>query len=67
MKSGLRACDEIRVRADRLNAFETPPEVGSFLKAARSSAGAPLGSLSENVRVWLDDHGLLKDLRLTLG
>lgn len=67
LKVFLKTCEEIRERADRLNGFDAPVEVRSFLKAARSGSGARWESLTEEVRAWLEEHELLKTLRMTLG
>lgn len=67
LKLFLENCESIQERAERLNAFEAPAEVRSFLKAARTGSGAPWESLTDEVRDWLGEHGLLNTLRVRLG
>jgi hypothetical protein len=50
----------------RLDGFDAPPAVQSFLQSARMS-GARWGQLTDQVRDWLEVHGLLESLRIRLG
>ena len=44
-----------------------PPPVLDLLRAAGSTAGAPLDALTEEVRQWIDDHDLSDALRIRLA
>src|SRR5439155_24767943 len=43
----------------QLGGGEVPPPVVAFLKAAAAPAGARLDLLTDEVRRWLADHGIL--------
>lgn len=56
---------EIEPIVARLDGFDAPPAVQSFLKSARMS-GARWGQFTDEVRDWLKGHGLLESLRIRL-
>jgi hypothetical protein len=61
----LASAAEIEPTIARLDRFDAPPSVQSFLKSTRMS-GARWGQLTDEVRDWLEGHGLLESLRIRL-
>lgn len=57
---------ELRALADGLKPSEFPTEVLDFFRASRQGQGAPLEKLTDGVKRWLDDRGLLKNVRVTV-
>jgi hypothetical protein len=57
---------ELRLLADSLRPSEFPLSVLEFFKSARQASGAPLQKLTDEVRNWLEQHDLLKQIRITI-
>lgn len=66
LRASVQACSDILERAERLNSFDAPEAVKSFLNYARSRAGAPFSMLNEEIQSWLEDHELLQGMRIKL-
>lgn len=54
----------LRKLTDELNPVEFPKPVLDFFRAARRKQGADLDDLTDEVKTWLKEHGLLDRLRL---
>jgi hypothetical protein len=52
--------------SDDLKPSEFPVEVLDFFKAGRQGQGAPLEKFTEGVKRWLEERGLLKNVRVTV-
>jgi len=57
---------ELRSLADDLKPSEFPVEVLDFFKAGRQGQGAPLEKFTDGVKRWLNERGLLKNVRVTV-
>ena len=57
----------LRAAVDALAPDDFPPAVIEFFKATRRSAGAPLQLLTDDVRAWLMQRDLLKNVRVTIA
>ena len=57
---------ELRALADDLKPSEFPTEVLDFFKAGRQGQGAPLERFTDGVKKWLNERGLLKNVRVTV-
>jgi ParB-like chromosome segregation protein Spo0J len=63
----LDARGRLQTLAADLRPAEFPREVLVFFDDLRRQRGLPLGRLTDTVREWLDVHGLLDQIRITLG
>jgi hypothetical protein len=57
---------ELRSLADDLEPSQFPTEVLDFFKAGRQGQGAPLEKFTDGVKQWLNERGLLKNVRVTV-
>lgn len=65
--AALEAADTLRRAWESLDHGDLPDSVLAFLNAARSRNGAPADLWTDEVRLWLEGHNLLRSIRIFLG
>ncbi len=65
--AALEAAESLRRAWESLDHGDLPDSVLAFLNAARSRNGAPSDLWTDEVRLWLEGHNLLRSIRIFLG